>query len=135
GATGVPVEGDPGWGKAAVGAVASGGIDYQWNYYGRSVGQTPRCGSSAPGRKCVRFYADSVHHFALSLNPEYRYEQGRYKDVVVHVLYLPGDSATWGHGIAVHRTEMELARRDWLWRKCGWPQRTNAPRTERGGDA
>src|SRR5213594_768853 len=38
GATGVPVEGDPGWQKAAVGAVASGGIDFQRNYYGRSGG-------------------------------------------------------------------------------------------------
>jgi hypothetical protein len=26
-----------------------------------------------------------VHHFALSLNPEYRYEGGRYEDVAVHV--------------------------------------------------
>src|SRR5690349_3051567 len=81
GATGVPVEGDPGWEKAAVGAVgavASGGIDYQRNYYGRSGGQR-RCGQVAAGRKCVRFYADSVHHFAMSLNPDYRYEQGRYK--------------------------------------------------------
>src|SRR3989441_10042096 len=133
GATGVPGEGDPGWGKAAVGAVASGGIDYQRNYYGRSVGQTPRCGSSAPGRKCLRFYADSVHHFALSLNPEYRYEQGRYRDVVVHVLYLPGDSATWGHGIAVHRTEMALAWLDSLYGKFGWPQITNVHRIEGGG--
>src|SRR5713101_2466296 len=73
GATGVPLEGDPGWQKAAVGAVASGGIDYQRSYYGRSVGQN-RCGAMASGRKCVRLYADSVHHFAFSLNPEYRYE-------------------------------------------------------------
>src|SRR5437667_6660990 len=82
GATGVPVEGDPGWEKAVVGAVAGGAIDYQRNYYGRSGGQN-RCGPVAAGRKCVRFYAELVHHFALSLNPEYRYEQGRYNDVVV----------------------------------------------------
>src|SRR6266566_3774665 len=97
GATGVPVEGDPGWAKTAVGA-----IDYQRDWYGRSG---DRCPAVASGRKCVRFYADSVHHFAFSLNPAYRYEQGRYKDVVVHVLYQPGDSATWGNGIAVHRIE------------------------------
>jgi len=30
------------------------------------------------------------------MNPDYRYDQGRYKGVVVHVLYQPGDSATWG---------------------------------------
>ncbi|PYO91133.1 MAG: hypothetical protein DMD66_00545 [Gemmatimonadetes bacterium] len=132
GATGVPVEGDPGWEKAAVGAVASGGIDYQRSYYGRAGGQN-RCGAMASGRKCVRLYADSVHHFAFSLNPEYRYEQGRYKDVVVHVLYQPGDSATWGKGIAVQRTETALAWLDSLYGKFAWPQITNVHRIEGGG--
>jgi len=133
GATGVPIEGDPGWEKAAAAAAAGDPVDYQRQWYGRSVGQTPRCGSSAPGRKCVRFYADSVHHFAFSLDPGYRYEQGRYKDVVVHVLYQPGDSATWGNGIAVHRTEMALAWLDSLYGKFGWPQITNVHRIEGGG--
>jgi peptidase M1-like protein len=132
GATGVPVEGDPGWQKAAVGAVASGGIDYQRDYYGRSGGQN-RCGQVSTGRKCVRFYADSVHHFALSLNPDYRYEQGRYKDVVVHVLYQPQDSATWGKGVAVQNTEIALMWLDSLYGKFAWPQITNVHRIEGGG--
>jgi hypothetical protein len=130
GATGVPVEGDPGWQTAAVGAVAGGSIDYQRNWYGRSGG---RCASVAPGRKCVRFYAESVHHFAFSLNPEYRYEQGRYGDVVVRVLYEPGDSATWGRGIAVGRTETALAWLDTLFGAFPWPQITNVHRIEGGG--
>src|SRR5256714_9986752 len=110
GATGVPVEGDPGWQKALVGG---GPVDYQRDWYGPSARPPIRPSSctAAPGRKCVRFYADSVHHFAISMNPDYRYEQGRYKDVAVHVLYQPGDSATWGKGIAVQRTEIALA---WL---------------------
>ena len=130
GATGVPVEGDPGWGKAAVGAVASGGIDYQRSYYGRS---SNKCGGPAVGRKCVRFLADSVHHFAFSLNPDYRYEEGKFKDVVVRVLYQPGDSATWGKGIAVQRTEIALAWLDTLYGKFAWPQITNVHRIEGGG--
>ena len=130
GATGVPVEGDPGWHNAAVGAVANGAIDYQRNYYGRS---NNKCGGPAAGRKCVRFYADSVHHFAFSLNPDYRYEEGRYKDVVVRVLYQPGDSATWGRGIAVGRTEQALAWLDSLYGKFAWPQITNVHRIEGGG--
>ena len=137
GATGVPVEGDPGWEKAAVGAVAGGGIDYQRNYYRRSNGngggRPVGCRPVATGRKCVRFYADSVHHFAFSLNPEYRYEQGRYKDVVVRVLYLPGDSATWGKGIAVERTEIALGWLDSLFGAFAWPQITNLHRIEGGG--
>ena len=134
GATGVPIEGDPGWEKAAVGAggqtVPRGGIDYQRSYYGRS---SNKCGGPAVGRKCVRFFADSVHHFAFSLNPDYRYEEGRYKDVVVRVLYQPGDSATWGKGIAVQRTEVALAWLDQLFGKFAWPQITNVHRIEGGG--
>jgi len=132
GATGVPIEGDPGWEKASAGA---GPLDYQRNWYWpsgrRAVGPT-MC-TAAQGRKCVRFLADSVHHFAFSLNPDYRYEQGRYKDVVVHVLYQPGDSATWGKGIAVQRTEMALAWLDSLYGKFAWPQITNVHRIEGGG--
>ena len=127
GATGVPVEGDPGWEKAAVGG---GTIDYQRDYYGR---QNTKCAAVASGRKCVRFYAEWVHHFAFSLNPDYRYEQGRYKDVAVHVLYQPGDSATWGHGIAVQRTETALVWLDSLYGKFAWPQITNVHRIEGGG--
>ena len=130
GATGVPLEGDPGWQKAAVGAVAAGAIDYQRGYYGRS---SSKCGVVAAGRKCVRFFADSVHHFAFSLNPDYRYEQGRYKDVVVHVFYQPGDTATWGKGIAVKGTEIALAWLDSLYGKFAWPQITNVHRIEGGG--
>src|SRR3989441_5725571 len=132
GATGVPVEGDPGWQKAAVGV---GAIDYQRDWYAvrRHDGTSVRCGSVAAGRKCVRIYADSVHHFAISMNPDYRYEQGRYKDVVVHVLYQPGDSATWGKGIAVQRTEVALAWLDSLYGKFAWPQITNLHRIEGGG--
>ncbi|MGE5802391.1 MAG: M1 family metallopeptidase [Gemmatimonadota bacterium] len=132
GATGVPVEGDPGWERASAGPGTS--IDYQRNYYGPSGRQAVRASCTpGAGRKCVRFFADSVHHFAFSLNPDYRYEQGRYKDVVVRVLYQPGDSATWGKGIAVQRTEVALAWLDTLFGKFAWPQITNLHRIEGGG--
>jgi len=98
GATGVPVEGDPGW----EGAKADPGlaIDYQRDWY-PAPRTTHGCGEVVVGRKCLRFHAEQVHHFAFSLNPQYVYEQGRYGDVVVRVLYLPGDSATWGRGLAL----------------------------------
>jgi hypothetical protein len=141
GATGVPIDGDPGWERAN--AVARAPINYQRNWYplsairrgsaetGYRIADTA-CGK-ASGRKCVRFFADSVHHFAFSLNPDYRYEEGRYKDVVVRVLYLPRDSATWGRGIAVQRTETALAWLDTLFGKFAWPQITNVHRIEGGG--
>jgi peptidase M1-like protein len=128
GATGVPVEGDPGWERAN--ARPGAPIDYQRTWY--RVSGTG-CRPVAAGRKCVRFFADAVHHFAFSLNPDYRYEEGRYGDVVVRVLYQPGDSATWGKGIAVRRTEMALAWLDTLYGKFAWPQLTNVHRIEGGG--
>jgi len=128
GATGVPVEGDPGWERAN--ARPGAPIDYQRDWY-RVPGAG--CRAVAAGRKCVRFYAADVHHFAFSLNPEYRYEQGRYGGVVVRVLYLPQDSATWGKGIAVGRTETALAWLDTLFGAFPWPQITNVHRIEGGG--
>jgi hypothetical protein len=134
GATGVPVEGDPGWEKANVNRAHQ--INYQRDWYGpsgrRAVGPS-RCGSVEAGRKCVRFYADSVHHFAFSLNPDYKYEEGRFNDVVVRVLYLPEDSTQWGGGIAVQRTVNALRWLDYLFGKFAWPQITNVHRIESGG--
>jgi hypothetical protein len=128
GATGVAVEGDPGWERAKADSALV--VDYQRDWYRRSAG---RCGVVDPGRKCVRFRAEQVHHFAFSLNPRYRYEQGRSGNAVVRVLYLPEDAATWGQGIAVARTEAAL---DWLARLYGeyqWPQLTIVHRIEGGG--
>ncbi len=129
GATGVPVEGDPGWERAN--AIPGAPIDYQRTYY--ATRRTPHACTAAQGRKCVRFYADSVHHFAISLNPDYRYEEGRYKDVVVRVLYQPGDTASWGKGKAVQNTEVALMWLDSLYGKFAWPQITNVHRIEGGG--
>jgi hypothetical protein len=105
-------------------------VDYQRDYYGAVPAECP---AAAPGRKTVRFRAEQVHHFAFSLNPQYVYEQGRYGDVVVRVLYQPQDTATWGHGIAVARTETALAWLDSLYGPFAWPQLTNVHRIEGGG--
>ena len=129
GATGVPVEGDPGWEHAR--ANPSEPVDYQRDFYHASL--TTHCGEAASGRKCVHFYARDVHHFAFSLNPQYRYEQGRYNNVAVHVLYQPQDTASWGHGVAVGRTVAALAWLDTLYGTFAWPQLTNVHRIEGGG--
>ena len=146
GATGVPVLGDPGWARANANPAVP--VDYQRDWYTRADAEKARArglflvtindacsvtGLRERHEKCLQFEADSVHHFAFSMNPEYRYEQGRFKDVVVRVLYLPRDSATWGKGIAVRRTEMALAWLDSLFGKFAWPQITNLHRIEGGG--
>ncbi|HLQ22876.1 MAG TPA: M1 family metallopeptidase, partial [Gemmatimonadales bacterium] len=138
GATGVPVEGDPGWEHARADPALR--IDYQREWYaGRTAGPSDgrtvsgRCGEVVAGRKCVRFHAEDVHHFAFSLNPQYVYEEGHYGTVVVRVLYLPEDRQTWGNGIAVGRTVTALAWLDSLYGTFAWPQLTNVHRIEGGG--
>ena len=69
----------------------------------------------------------------MSLNPEYRYEGGKFGAVEVHVLYQPGDEKSWGGGIAVDRTQTALAWLDQLYGPFGWPQITNVHRIEGGG--
>ncbi|HYK81732.1 MAG TPA: M1 family metallopeptidase [Gemmatimonadales bacterium] len=131
GATGVPVEGDPGWehAKATPGLV----IDYQRRHYTPSPPATCAAAAVGAGRKCVHFYAENVHHFAFSLNPQYVYEEGRYGDVVVRLLYLPDDRTTWGGGVAVRNTVIALGWLDSLYGKYEWPQFTNVHRIEDGG--
>ncbi|HET7380813.1 MAG TPA: M1 family metallopeptidase, partial [Gaiellales bacterium] len=140
GATGVPVEGDPGWEHAKADPALK--IDYQRDSYARSGlalaahsadRPLPQCGSAAPGRKCVRFHAERVHHFAFSLNPQYVYEEGHVGDVVVRVLYLPEDRSSWGNGIAVRNTQLALTWLDSLYGRYQWPQLTNVHRIEGGG--
>src|ERR671914_396663 len=131
GATGVPVCGDPGWEKAN--RMPSRRVEYLRDYYGARTPPQDACAGAVAGRKKIRWYADDVHHFALSLNPEYRYEGGRYQDVAVHVLYQPGDENAWGNGVAVERTVTALAWLDRLFGKFAWPQLTNVHRIEGGG--
>ena len=130
GSTGVPVCGDPGWERAN--RDRSHPVEYQRDYYGSRT-PAPNCEGAAPGRKRIRWYAEDVHHFAMSLNPAYRYEGGHFGTVAVHVLYQPGDDTTWGHGVAVQRTETALTWLDRLYGPFAWPQITNVHRIEGGG--
>jgi hypothetical protein len=131
GATGVPVCGDPGWERTN--QMPDRPVEYQRDYYGHDTPPADACAAADPGRKRIRWYAERVHHFAMSLNPAYRYEGGHYGDVAVHVLYQPGDEKSWGGGVAVARTQTALAWLDRLYGPFGWPQLTNVHRIEGGG--
>jgi peptidase M1-like protein len=131
GATGVPVCGDPGWARANRNPARP--VEYDRDYYGPRTPSTSACDSAAAGRKRIRWYAEDVHHFALSLNPEYRYEGGRFGDVAIHVLYQPGDEESWGGGLAVERTQVALSWLNDLFGPFAWPQITNLHRIEGGG--
>ena len=129
GATGIPVCGDPGWERVN----QNPGRPVE---YGRDVYGPPSCagvGPAQPGRKRLLWVAKDVHHFAISMNPAYRYEGGRYNDVMVHVLYRPGDERSWGGGVAVRNTETALRWLDQVFGPFAWPQLTNVHRIEGGG--
>ena len=132
GATGVPVEGDPGWARAAAEAGTQPAL--------RSDVYAPRTAARlglldaqpASGRRHVRWRAEDVHHFAWSTSPEYIYEGGTLGDIAVHVLYQPGDTG-WANGVVLNRTIDAL---DWFQGVFGpypWPQITNLHRIEGGG--
>ncbi len=131
GATGVPVCGDPGWDRTNRNPKQP--VEYQRDYYGASTPPADACGGAREGRKKIRWYAEKVHHFAMSLNPDYRYEGGHFGNVAVHVLYQPGDEKDWGEGVAVDRTQAALAWLDQVYGPFGWPQITNVHRIEGGG--
>lgn len=161
GSTGVPLEGDPGWESAAAPGTAS--VDHLRGWYGSvggppcvEAGDARSCGVPGPegagpgsgealgllpggvegarsGTKRVRWYAEGVHHFAWSISPEYIYEEGRFEDVVVRVLYRPGDEESWGDGVALDRTVEAMAWMDTVFGDYAYPQVTNLHRIEPGG--
>ncbi|MDX1394240.1 MAG: M1 family metallopeptidase, partial [Gemmatimonadota bacterium] len=134
GATGVPVEGDPGWGPEPT----------QRDWYADVPSERRRLNlldiSPQMGRKRVRFYAEDVHHFAWTTNPDYIYEHGsvpptagRETPIEIHVLYRPGDEESWGSGQAAQRTVFALEFLEDTFGPYPWPQLTNVHRLEGGG--
>ena len=129
-ATGLPVEGDPGWERANAGTTPPN-LQRDWYTSVRRTSDVAR--RTVPGRKLVRFYAEDIHHFAFSLNPEYRYEEGRFGDVVLRTFYLPEDSASWGGGRVLERTHRAMAWLDTIFGAYPWPQAVVVHRIEDGG--
>lgn len=142
GATGVPVEGDPGWRLAGRDTFPE--ALYRRDAYARRAAEPLGLLAARPaaGRKRVRWLAEPVHHFAWSADPRFRYEGERQEIRCVttpcpqppafHVLYLPADT-TWDDGVALRRTQRALAWLEGLFGAYPWPQLTNLRRIEGGG--
>jgi hypothetical protein len=132
GATGVPVEGDPGWAGAA--APGTGAVEYARDAYPASAAEPlGLLGAETAGRRRVRWRAEQVHHFAWSSSPDYIYEQGKWRDVPIHVLFNPAQAADWGGGVVVGRAAVALEWLDSIFGTYRYPQFTVLPRIEAPG--
>jgi hypothetical protein len=131
GATGVPVEGDPGWERVR----AAGEIHYRRDAYpaqpATALGLLQ--GQPQAGRKRVRWRADEVIHFAWSADPDFVYEGGLWRDIPVHVLYQRAAAGEWGNGVALERTYNAMEWTDSIFGRYVYPQITNLHRIEPGG--
>lgn len=139
GATGVPVEGDPGWSTSARAGYEP--VSLQSDAYAAAPAHSLGLLSATPaaGHRQIRWRADDVHHFAWSANPDFVYEGGSLTrsgpqggTIAVHVLYWPEDE-DWADGVVLERSITAL---EWLQEMFGpypWPQFTNLHRIESGG--
>lgn len=111
GATGTPLCGDPGW--VAARRPPGHPVTLARNARPGGAGPLPpdACLSQESGRKRIVWYAEDVRDMALTMDPDFRYEEGDFLTRPVRVLYLTGDERTWGAGVAVRRAETALA---WL---------------------
>jgi hypothetical protein len=131
GATGVPVEGDPGWERVR----AAGEIHLRRDAYPARVaaplGLLPA--RAAGDRKRVRWRAEDVIHFAWGVDPDFVYEGGLWRDVPVHVLFQRDAAGEWGNGVALRRTFAAMEWTDSIFGAYAYPQITNLHRIESGG--
>jgi len=130
GATGVPVDGDPGWARV----LAAGEIHERRDAYPATaeeslglLGRDPR-----PGQRRVRWRADDVIHFAWSVNPDFVYEGALWRDIPVHVLYQRTAADDWAD-VAMERTFRAMEWTDSIFGPYAYPQITNLHRIESGG--
>ncbi|HEX8361235.1 MAG TPA: M1 family metallopeptidase [Longimicrobium sp.] len=134
GATGVAVEGNPGY---AMPEAAQPGFARTAERLGLLPGT-----AAASGRKRVRFVASDVHHFGWASDPRFQHEgvtrfslndAGQRTELpAIHVLFLPEDTS-WAGNRAARRT---LDAIQWVGSLIGpypYPQITNLHRLESGG--
>ncbi len=140
-ATGVPVEGDPGWRiNGQLPPVESLRRDAYPARPAEPLGLL--AGEAGEGRKRIRWRAEDVHHFAWNASPTFRYDgvmRASLDDAgnatalpSIHVLYEPSDTG-WSGAVPRHA----YSALTWLQGVFGpypWPQLTITSRAEgRGG--
>jgi hypothetical protein len=125
GGTGVALCGDPGWAGAATSPRMPVTLQRDWYRTPRDPeAAAARCDPPAPGRKRVVWYAEDAMEVSYALSPDFRYEEGDFRERPVHALYRRGQERTWGAGLAARRTETAMAWTLELGDRYPWPQLT-----------
>lgn len=134
GATGIPVEGDPGWERVDATVASSSGdssVVLGAKAYGNIAPDTAV--NLPPGYRRVRFLARKVHHFAWSTSPDFRYEGGMYRgEIPIHVLYRRGNEEQWGRGRMVAYIAHALSWLESIYGPWEYPQATGLQRLDGG---
>lgn len=120
GATGVVVDGDPGWNMVKVDTSLS---RTEWQAAFERIKQNVRRLAAGGKLRKVTFHAENVHDFAWVTSPDFLYEKGMWRDVPVHVLYRSYAKERWSKRV-VRRGKRALS---WLSQKFGlypYPQLT-----------
>ena len=118
-ATGVPVEGDPGWSRRPPGGSGEGPPRAHGSEGAATAGRAAQEAAPGPPRT-VTFRAENVHDFAWSANPDFVVEEATSGDTRVLSVYRSWNTA-WADSVLA-RTLRTLA---WLGEQVGpyrWPQ-------------
>lgn len=111
-ATGVVVEGDPGWTWVEVDTSLS---DVEWDEaYEKKLKEIETRGEESKERT-VKFHAENVHDFAWLACPDFLYERGEWNGIPIHVLYRSHAKQSWSK-VVVQRGARAL---EWLSEKFG----------------
>lgn len=125
GATGIVVDGNPGWEAVRI------DTSENWEEW-ESNHPLPEFDSTDTSRRIVTFHAENVHDFAWVASPQFVYEYGQWGGIDLHVLYNRRNGAAW-HREVMKRTIRSMA---WLSNRFGhypWPQFTVTDRLRGGG--
>lgn len=112
GATGVPVEGDPGWSWVQVDTSLS---NEEWEKVYEAQLDSIEARGEEGDERTVKFHAEKVHDFAWLASSDFLYERGEWNGIPVHVLYRSYAKHDWTKVVA-HRGEKVLK---WLSEKYG----------------